>query len=282
MGRPARGKPDSPGRAYSLIAQVRFKGVKAVIFDLDDTLTVHQAAYDASYLAMAEVISRRHAVDPVAMASGMPGIIRRAGETGPQSDFVRRIGIGGRDLLWGEAGDERPELADISKRLDDFRVSTWLAVLQAHGISDNRIAARLADQFPDEMWARIRPFRETEAIVRDLAGRFKLGMLTNGMPPHQHRKLAASGVADAFDTVVTSGGLGVGKPDRTVFQAVLGEMGVSASEALMIGDTFERDVEGAVDAGLRAVWVDRGSSGEPQNDMPCRRVSSLNELVELL
>ena len=120
VGRPAFGKPDPPGCAHSLTAQVRFTGVKAVIFDLDDTLTVHQAAYDESYLVIAEEIARLHEVDPAAVASSMPGIIRRAGESGPQPEFVRSIGIGGRDLLWGEAGSDRPELADISKRLDVF------------------------------------------------------------------------------------------------------------------------------------------------------------------
>ena len=50
----------------------------------------------------------------------------------------------------------------------------------------------------------------------------------------------------------------------------------------MVGDTFERDVEGAVAAGIRAVWIDRGSSGKPRSDVPHTRVGSLDELVELL
>ena len=261
---------------------MRFEGVKAVIFDLDDTLTVHQAAYDESYLVIAKQIARLHDIDPGAMASSMPGIIRRAGESGPQAEFVRRIGIGGRDLLWGEAGSDRPELADMSRRLDDIRASTWLSVLQAHGISDRRLAGRLADQFPDEMWARIKPFPETEAVVRALAGRFKLAILTNGMPPHQHRKLAVSGAADAFETVITSGGMSVGKPDPLVFRAVLESIRVSADEALMVGDTFERDVAGAVAAGIQAVWIDRSASGNPRLAVPHTRISSLTELLELL
>ncbi len=261
---------------------MRFSGVKAVIFDLDDTLTVHQAAYDASYLVIAEAIARLHDVDPVAMASCMPAIIRRAGELGPQSDFLRRIGIGGRDLLWGEAGTARPELVDISKRLDDFRVSSWHSVLQGHGIVDGRLTTRLAEQFPEEMWARVEPFPETQAVVRSLSGRFKLGILTNGMPPHQRRKLAASGVADAFDTVVTSGGVGVGKPDLAAFDAVLEGLGVSAGEVVMVGDTYERDIEGAVAAGLRAVWIDRRAEGESRSDVTCRQISSLSRLVELV
>ena len=261
---------------------MRFSGLKAVIFDLDDTLTVHQAAYDASYLVIAEEFARRYEVDPIAIAATMPGIIRSAGETGPQAGFVSSIGIGGRDLLWGEAGADRPELVDISKRLDDFRVCTWLSVLQSHGIDDRRLAARLAEQFPEEMWSRIKPFPETKTVVSSLAGRFNLGILTNGMPPHQQRKLAASGVADVFDVVVASGGIGVGKPDQPAFQAVLDAMRVSADEALMVGDTFERDIEGAVAAGLRAVWVDRSTKGEPRSEVPCERIGSLSELLELL
>ena len=256
---------------------MRFSGLKAVIFDLDDTLTVHQAAYDGSYLVIAEEIARRHEVDPVEMATAMPGIIRSAGEKGPQAEFVRSIGIGGRDLLWGEAGTDRPELVDISSRLDEFRVTTWLSVLQAHGIDDKRLATRLAEQFPEEMWARIKPFPETQAIVHSLTDRFRLGILTNGMPPHQHRKLAASGVADVLGAVVASGGIGVGKPDQPAFQAVLDAMRVSADEAVMVGDTFERDVEGAVAVGLRAVWVDRRTKGEPRSEVPCERIGSLSD-----
>ena len=259
-----------------------FPGVKAVIFDLDDTLTVHQAAYDDSYLAVAKVIAGHHDIDPAASAFCMPAIFLRAGETTPQSKFLRRIGIGGRDLLWGDAGTDRPELADISTWLNDFRVSSWNSVLRTHGICDRPLAARLAGQFPDEMWRRIGPFPEVRTIVRSLADRFKLGILTNGMPPHQHRKLAASSVADAFDSVITSGGIGVGKPDSEAFDAVLEALDVSASEALMIGDTLERDIEGAIASGIHPVWIDRNTDGEVLDGLPYARVSSLTELLEML
>ena len=197
-------------------------GLKAVIFDLDDTLTRHQAAYDESYLAVAKIIARCHDIDPTAAVSSMPNIFLHAGEMTRQSEFLRRIGIGGRDLLWGVAGTDRPELADISMWLNDFRVSAWNSVLQTHGVCDHTLAASLAEQFPDErraMWRRIGPFPEVQTVVRCLADRFKLGILTNGMPPHQHRKLAASGVADEFETTITSGDIGVGKPDA-VFRGI--------------------------------------------------------------
>ena len=257
-------------------------GVKAVIFDLDDTLTVHQAAYDDSYLVIAMEIAGRHGIDPNSAASSMPALFLRAGETTPQSGFLRRIGIGGRDLLWGEAGGDRPELSDISTWLNDFRVSSWNSVLWTHGICDRPLASRLAEQFPDEMWRRIGPFPEVQTVVRCLSGRFKLGILTNGMPPHQHRKLAATVVADAFDIVITSGGIGVGKPDSEAFDAVLQALGVSASEALMVGDTLERDIEGAIASGIHPVWIDRNTDAEAPDGLPYARVSSLTEILEML
>ena len=120
--------------------------------------------------------------------------------------------------------------------------------------------------------------------MRSLADRFKLGILTNGMPPHQHRKLAASGVSDEFETsVITSGGIGVGKPDSEAFDACAPSAGsFTHHEALMVGDTFGRDVEGAVMAGIHAVWVDRNSNTEALDDLPGARVSSLTELLEML
>ena len=171
---------------------MRISGLKAVIFDLDDTLTVHQAAYDDSYLSISMEIARRHDIDPTAAASSMPALFLRVGETTPQSKFLRRIGIGGRDLLWGDAGTDRPELADISTWLNHFRVSSWNSVLKTHGIYDHPLAVSLAEQFPDEMWRRIGSFPEVQTVVRYLADRFRLGILTNGMPPHQHRETGSS------------------------------------------------------------------------------------------
>ena len=257
-------------------------GLKAVIFDLDDTLTVHQAAYDDSYLVIAmEIAAATTSIRPRRRPACLH-FFYEPGETTPQSEFLRRIGIGGRDLLWGDAGTDRPELADISTWLNDFRVSSWNSVLRTHGICDRPLAARLAGQFPDEMWRRIGPFPEVRTVVRSLADRFKLGILTNGMPPHQHRKLAASGVSDEFETTITSGGIGVGKPDSEAFDAVLEELGVSPHEALMVGDTFGRDVEGAVMASIHAVWIDRNTDAEAPDGRPYARVSSLTELLEML
>jgi HAD superfamily hydrolase (TIGR01549 family) len=59
------------------------------------------------------------------------------------------------------------------------------------------------------------------------------------------------------DAVLTSRAHGKTKPHETIFRRMLDLLGVAANEALMVGDTVEDDVEGALAVGMRAVLVDR-------------------------
>lgn len=84
--------------------------------------------------------------------------------------------------------------------------------------------------------------------------RLKLGVITNGQSVRQRRKLAALGLADAFDTVLVSGEEGINKPDPAIFERALARCGVPAAAAMFVGDHPVADVGGARGAGLTAVW----------------------------
>jgi HAD superfamily hydrolase (TIGR01549 family) len=59
------------------------------------------------------------------------------------------------------------------------------------------------------------------------------------------------------DAVLTSGVHGKTKPHETIFRRMLELLDVLAGDAVMVGDTVEDDVDGAVAVGMRAVLVDR-------------------------
>jgi putative hydrolase of the HAD superfamily len=59
------------------------------------------------------------------------------------------------------------------------------------------------------------------------------------------------------DAVLTSHAHGKSKPHETIFRALLARLGVEPGEAVMVGDTIEDDVEGALAIGMQAVLVDR-------------------------
>lgn len=67
--------------------------------------------------------------------------------------------------------------------------------------------------------------------------------------------LARGGLADFLDHIVCAGELGITKPDPAFFHAALTRLGVVPVEAVMVGDSWTADVQGARAAGLRAVWL---------------------------
>jgi putative hydrolase of the HAD superfamily len=89
---------------------------------------------------------------------------------------------------------------------------------------------------------------------------FLLGLITNNDSEHQRRKLAHVRLADRFDAVLISGECGAAKPERSIFDLARTRLGVSADEAVHVGDNLVTDVRGALDAGFAAVWLDRRSA----------------------
>lgn len=87
------------------------------------------------------------------------------------------------------------------------------------------------------------------------------------------------GASSWFEQVWVSSRVGFAKPDARIFHAALRRHGLDPGEALHVGDSTAHDLEGADNAGLRGVLIDRGAPS-PIGDG--RRVSSLKEILGLL
>src|SRR5260370_35706700 len=75
--------------------------VRAVIFDLDETLIEEETSNDASALAAGEIASIRHGVDRVARLTALRKRSRELLLAGPLIDYCRDIGITAREPPWG-------------------------------------------------------------------------------------------------------------------------------------------------------------------------------------
>jgi putative hydrolase of the HAD superfamily len=117
--------------------------------------------------------------------------------------------------------------------------------------------------------------------VRTLAAGHRVGLLTNGPSDIQRLKLQGTGLTPLFDDVVISGEIGVGKPQPAVFARVLGALGIGPEEAVMVGDSWERDIQGATSSGLSAVWVAFGRP-VPEDLAAVTVIEEIGELAELL
>jgi putative hydrolase of the HAD superfamily len=98
-------------------------------------------------------------------------------------------------------------------------------------------------------------FEDALPVLEELrAAGVKIGLVSNGI--RDLTEFVAHHRLDV-DAIVDSRSHGRVKPHPTIFQAALEALGVEASEAVMVGDSLEEDVEGARALGMHAVLIDR-------------------------
>lgn len=116
------------------------------------------------------------------------------------------------------------------------------------------------------------------------ASGLRLAAVTNAPGAYQRKKLAAVGLADAFDAVVISGEIGVAKPDPRIFHTACERLGLQAHEVAHVGDRLTTDAEGAARAGLSGIWLNRDQIPAPRGtaEHAVATITSLRELPELL
>ena len=109
---------------------------------------------------------------------------------------------------------------------------------------------------------------------------FKLAIVSNWDTPLDPLT-ERLGIAHYFDAIVASHDARVksAKPDPHIFNYTLAAVGVSAEEAVHVGDTYEADVIGARNAGIRPILIDRDKT---QTGKWEETIQSLSELPELL
>ncbi|MFO7679898.1 MAG: HAD family hydrolase [Chloroflexota bacterium] len=141
----------------------------------------------------------------------------------------------------------------------------------------------------DEVWLEAvrtiecKPFPEAEAVLAQLAKRFKLGLITSGSKDRVHRDLAQTNLSDFFEVIITGGDVDRPKPDPQGIHlalAALGMEGETAVSAVYIGDTLV-DYETARAAGLPFIGiVGHFQAFPPDANFP--RLNGISELLSLL
>lgn len=99
-------------------------------------------------------------------------------------------------------------------------------------------------------------------VVRALAGRYPLTIISNGFKEVQYYKFAHSGLQDCFAHTIISEEVGINKPQPEIFRIALRLNHITADEAVMIGDSYPSDIAGAKTAGIDQIWLHRGETNE--------------------
>jgi len=101
-----------------------------------------------------------------------------------------------------------------------------------------------------------------DQVVRTLAEKYPLTIISNGFKEVQYYKFAHSGLAKCFTHTIISEEVGINKPQPEIFRIALEMNGVTADEAVMIGDSYTSDIAGAKNAGIDQIWLHQGETAE--------------------
>lgn len=240
--------------------------MKAILFDLDDTLILDEAVSHEAFLAAA-TLAEPYGFDPKALAESAGQAARRLWRSGPAYEYCARIGHSAWEGLWAEydRGDH-PMIAILRDWAPGYQIAVWTEAMAELGADQTAadLPAALAARFKEAR--RSYPlFPEIPDLLADLKAQgYKLGIVTNGVPDLQRRKLEEFGLLDLFDAAVASGEIDCGKPDPGIFRHICAELGVQVADCVMVGDNPGRDVAGAMAAGMASVWVSR--NGRPRDE----------------
>ena len=118
----------------------------------------------------------------------------------------------------------------------------------------------------------------TIEVLEYLQGNYKLHIITNGFEEVQNLKLEKSGIKKYFDQIITSECVGVKKPNSKIFEYAFEKANTLANESIMIGDSYEADVLGALKVKMLAIYF----SLEKKQEQGVLAISSLTELKQYL
>jgi putative hydrolase of the HAD superfamily len=156
----------------------------------------------------------------------------------------------------------------------------WLTLLDFH-IADEELARQLSELFLQLLPTRTILFPDTKEILIYLRDKgYQMHLITNGFDKTQHSKLKSSGLDIFFKEVVTSEGSNSLKPQKEIFEYALNKTSATVEESIMIGDSLEVDIAGAMGVGMDQVHVNYND--QPQDLKPTYTVRTLKELREFL
>ena len=158
--------------------------------------------------------------------------------------------------------------------LEAIRLAAFERTLQSIGIRDDVLAQHLNDVYLAHRFEDIELYPDVLPALAALAGRYQMGLVSNGNSYPER-----CGLAGRFGFRVFSQDCGYEKPDRRIFERLLAVTACQPHEVLHVGDSLGDDVAGAQAAGIFAVWINRSRASNASSIAPDWEIATLTELV---
>ncbi|XP_077199898.1 N-acylneuraminate-9-phosphatase isoform X1 [Paroedura picta] len=235
------------------------QGIKAVFFDLDNTLIDTAAAGRRAIEAVINALQSEHHCD--------------------ERDAYMICNKVQAKLL--------KECHDPSKMcITDLRIQHWEEAIQETkgGKANRNLASECYFLWKTTRLKYLTLAEETRGMLRDLRKIVRLLLLTNGDTQTQREKIEACACQPYFDAIVVGGEQKEEKPASSIFHHCCELLGVHPEDCVMVGDSLDTDIQGGLNAGLKAtIWINRTVTDQKDTSpVPHYIISSVLDLPGLL
>lgn len=224
--------------------------IRALLFDLDDTLHSRNAAFHR----WVQVFVR----DDLGLAEDDP----RYQEAIERITELDDKGYGPREIFFSKIKETYPYLPMLQSSVD-----------------------QLIEFYKSRFLEHLRPEEETQRLLTALKGAgLPFGIITNGATSHQLQRIRVLGLDLLTSCIFVSEQFGCEKPDPTIFLAAAASLGYEPDDILFVGDHPRNDIWGAQRAGMRTAWLhlQREWPAELVETPPDYIIGSLGELYAVL
>lgn len=217
-----------------------FADVRAIFFDLDDTLCGY---WEASKFGLRRTFELHapEGITPEKMVLHWAVAFRK---------FVKEV--------------KNPEWYDIYLTSGEpTRTEQMRRTLLEIGVEDEDMAQRLSATYAAERDGALALFEDAIEVLEALKPRYPLGLITNGPADIQRQEIETVGIGRFIDHVFIEGEMRFGKPEPEVFRRAEAAVGFSGPEILFVGNSYAHDIRPAVEAGWRSAWIRRPTDVPP-------------------
>jgi len=228
--------------------------VKAILFDIDDTLFDRKRAI--------EKVIHRIVQQLPELFSGMP-------EEKVIEAFHKADRMGLEEFNNGLSGD----------LVRDKRSKRFLRSLGLNEKFSDSVTTMYVNAYPSVNTT----VKDAKFVVGMLADKYPLGIISNGFPDTQYHKLEGIGIRDFFKVSLLSEEIGIRKPDIAIFHKAAELLNVKPCECFFVGDSFDTDIIGAKRSGMRTCWFNQdGKRPISEEIKPDFEIDALSELLPYL
>lgn len=190
---------------------------------------------------------------------------------------------------WEEYKDiYRKERKDHFLRSDFSRKNVWLKICNLYNKTpDEKFLGNLESEYWDIVQKSMKLFPETLSVLAELKKKYMLGMITNSQKDGSTRALDSeeyNKMSIFFDHIIISAEGDIpAKPDPLPFKMMLEKLEIKPDEAVFVGDDLRVDIEGSINAGIKAVWLKHYSVKRnwPVTDIHLPIIDNLEKLIDI-